>query len=77
MNDRQRDIVDAAVETVLAMPGARGLDRDHVSAALYQLVIDCAQPPRLTVPEMFRRSPAAGELLPPHQRASWCRGAVI
>ena len=74
MNDRQRDIVDAAVAALMAKVTG---SRDDVSAALYQLVIDFAQPPPLTVPEVLRRAPVAGEVLPPSQRATWCREMTV
>jgi hypothetical protein len=69
MNDRQRAIIEAVVDDL--MPHVQGRSRDQVEEALYNLVLDCRQPPRLAAHEPSRRRPAAGELLPPHQRASW------
>ena len=71
MNDRQRDIIEAAVNTL--MPHVQGRTREQIDESLYSLVLDCGQPPRLSAHEPSRRSPAAGEVLPPHQRASWAR----
>lgn len=72
MNDRQRDIIEAAVDAM--MPYVQGRTREQIGEDLYNLVLDCQQPPRLsTHNESTRRSPAAGEVLPPHQRASWAR----
>lgn len=75
MNDRQREIVDATVDRLIA--NSRELDREEVSTMLYQLVIDYVRPPRLTVPETLRRSPMAGEVLPRYQRATWARENTV
>lgn len=74
MNDRQRDIIEAAVDSLV--PHTQGRTREQIGEVLYNLVIDCAHPPRLRVPEVMRRSPVAGEVLPPHQRASWARSTT-
>ena len=75
MNDRQRSIIDAATDALMA--DAPTLTRDQIGEMLYNLVIDCGQPPRLAVHESSRRSPMAGEVLPPHQRASWARKMTV
>lgn len=75
MNDRQRDIIEAAVERL--MPNVVGLEREEVSLLLYQLAIDVMKPPALTVPAVFRRAPGSGEVLPRHQRATWAREKTV
>jgi hypothetical protein len=75
MNDRQREIIDAATDALV--PYAQTLSRDQIGEMLYNLVIDCGQPPRLGVHESARRSPMSGEVLPPHQRASWARKMTV
>ena len=75
MNDRQRSIIDAATDALV--PHAQTLTRDQIGELLYNLVIDCGQPPRLGVQESPRRSPMAGEVLPPHQRASWAQKMTV
>lgn len=75
MNDRQRAIIDAATERLL--PNVTGLGRDELGELLYQLVLDTQRPPPLAVPEVLRRSPAAGEVLPRCQRASWARARTM
>ena len=75
MNDRQRAIIDAATDALV--PHAQSLTRDQIGKILYNLVIDCRQPPPLTVHEPSRRSPMVGEVLPPHQRASWARKMTV
>jgi hypothetical protein len=40
---------------------------------LFALVLECTQPKRTTIPTSLRRTPIAGEVLPPEQRASWTR----
>ncbi len=75
MNDRQRTIIDAA--TGALVPHVATLSRDEIGEMLYNLVIDCGRPPRLDAHEPTRRSPMAGEVLPPHQRASWARKMTV
>lgn len=75
MNDRQLSIIDAAVDSL--EPHTQGLSRERISEILYNLVLDCRQPPRLGTHEPSRRLPAAGEVLPPHQRASWARQMTV
>lgn len=75
MNDRQRSIIDAATDALV--PHAPTLSRDQLGEMLYNLVIDCGQPPRLGVHAPALRAPMAGEVLPPHQRASWARKMTV
>ena len=74
MNVRQKEIIDDVVDGL--MPCVSGRTREEIGELLYNLVIDCRQPPRLGVREPPRRAPAAGEVLPPHQRASWARATT-
>jgi hypothetical protein len=73
MNDRARELIDAAARRLAGK--VRPLDQ--VRAELYQLVIDCASPAPSASPGSPRRSPGAGEVLPPHQRASWARERTV
>ena len=75
MNDRQREIIDAATDALV--PHVQTLTRDQIGEMLYNLVLDCKQPPRLGMLESVRRSPMPGEVLPPHQRASWARKMTV
>lgn len=75
MNDRQRAIIDAATDALV--PHAQSLTRDQLGEILYNLVIDCGQPPRLTDHAPARRTPMPGEVLPPHQRASWAQKMTV
>ncbi len=81
MNDRQREIIEAATENLLAdirdeFAASCSL-REVISRALYQLAIDFSRPPPKGVPEVLRRAAVAGEVLPPHQRASWARERTV
>lgn len=76
MNDRQRAIVDAATARVLAMVGdlISTREMDGIADVLYQLALDVLRPPaRSGDAEPVRRMPAAGEVLPRSQRATWAR----
>jgi hypothetical protein len=78
MNDRQRAIIDAATDALV--PHVQALSHDQIGELLYNLVLDCGQPPRLdahNAHESTRRAPMAGEVLPPHQRASWAQKLTI
>ena len=44
---------------------------------LFALVLECSQPERRTIPTSLRRTPVAGEVLPPEQRASWTRHLMV
>jgi hypothetical protein len=76
MNDRQRDIIDTATDRVLALVGdlIGSREAEQIADTLYQLALDVLKPPSLTGDVgPTRRMPTAGEVLPPHQRASWAR----
>ena len=76
MNDRQRGIVDAATERVMAIVAELVSDQDAavIADAIYQVALDVLKPPAATGDAMpVRRAPAAGEVLPPSQRATWAR----
>lgn len=51
---------------------------DELHGALFQLALDIVTPFR-SHEEVGppRRRPMAGEVLPPHQRASWARGKTV
>jgi len=50
--------------------------QEELEEALFTLVLTCYQPEaREVVP--VRRMPAAGEVLPPQQRATWARGKTM
>lgn len=80
MNDRQRDIVDAAVDHVMELVHDHSGKREDLSKALHQLAIDVLRPPALETTQetrLVRRSPAAGEVLPRAQRATWAREETV
>jgi len=61
------------IAEVAAALAGRVLSRDELEEALYALVRDCVTPGARPQSDPARRSPIAGEVLPPHQRASWAR----
>jgi hypothetical protein len=73
MNDRARELIDVAARRLAGE--ARPLDQ--VRGILYRLVIDCASPAPSDSPGSSRRSAGPGEVLPPHQRASWARERTV
>lgn len=73
MNDRARELIDVAARRLAGK--ARPLDQ--VTHELYRLVIACALPAPSASPGSPRRSAGAGEVLPPHQRATWARARTV
>ncbi|HSX22309.1 MAG TPA: hypothetical protein VLE97_05990 [Gaiellaceae bacterium] len=65
------------VAAAAARLAGKALSYDEMHDALYQLALDLRSPARLDDHRPSRRMPAAGEVLPRHQRASWARGRTI
>jgi hypothetical protein len=72
MNDRAHALIAAAALKLAGQAHTQGELHD----ALFTLVRTCYLPERQAVVPV-RRMPAAGEVLPPQQRASWARAVTI
>lgn len=68
MKDRAHELIAAAARDL----AGRAHAQEELHDALFTLVLECCTPEaRPVVP--VRRMPAAGEVLPPQQRATWAR----
>ena len=74
MKDRARALITATAQKL----AGRVLAQEELENELFTLVLTCYAPDR-EVREMtlVRRTPAAGEVLPPEQRATWARGKTM
>jgi hypothetical protein len=69
MKAQAHELIDAAARSL----AGKAHTVEDLSAALFQLVLAVVSPGRLDVPSSLRRTPAANEVLPRHQRATWAR----
>ena len=74
MKDRARALITATAQKL----AGRVLAQEELENELFTLVLTCYAPDHETR-EMapVRRMPAAGEVLPPQQRATWARGKTM
>lgn len=68
MRDRARSLIATAAYDL----ASRAHTQEELHDALFTLVRACYLPEALDVVSV-RRAPAAGEVLPPQQRATWAR----
>ena len=70
MKNHARELVAEAAQALAGKPHTA----EELHYALYQLALDIMSPPASQDPlRATRRMPAANEVLPPHQRATWAR----
>lgn len=72
MNDRARERIAAAARDL----AGRVHTQEELHDALFALVRTCSLPEGQAAISV-RRSPAAGEVLPPQHRATWARARTI
>jgi hypothetical protein len=72
VNDRAHALIAAAARNLAGKVNTQ----EDLHTALFTLVRECYLPAPLAVVPV-RRMPAAGEVLPPQQRATWARAITI